>query len=102
MYVRLMYRFAVAVLSWLALLLHASRIEEEHTLSFWDALIVAAAIQAGAERLTTEDLQDGRRLRTIGHRPCLFPLVKSCRMAAGNVTGWVCGRTVRVSGRTGP
>ena len=28
----------------------ASRLEEEHTLSFWDALIVQAAIQVGAER----------------------------------------------------
>jgi hypothetical protein len=37
----------------------ASRLEEEHTLSFWDALIVQAAIQAGAERLLSED-QNGQ------------------------------------------
>jgi predicted nucleic acid-binding protein len=39
----------------------ASRLGEEHTLSFWDALIVGAAIQADAERLVSEDLQCGRR-----------------------------------------
>jgi predicted nucleic acid-binding protein len=42
------------------LILAATRIEEEHQLSFWDALIVEAARIAGAERLLTEDLQDGR------------------------------------------
>jgi predicted nucleic acid-binding protein len=43
------------------LIVAASRLEEEHTLSFWDALIVQAAIHAGADRLVSEDLQDGRR-----------------------------------------
>lgn len=43
------------------LIVAASRLEEEHTLSFWDALIVQAAFRAGAERLVSEDLQDGRR-----------------------------------------
>jgi predicted nucleic acid-binding protein len=42
------------------LILAASRLEETHTLSFWDALIVEAARRAGAVRLMTEDLQDGR------------------------------------------
>ncbi|HEY2593603.1 MAG TPA: PIN domain-containing protein, partial [Chloroflexota bacterium] len=43
------------------LIVAASRLEEEHTLSFCDALIVQAAIQDGAERLVSEDLQNGRR-----------------------------------------
>lgn len=43
------------------LIVAASGLEEEHTLPFWDALIVQAAIQVGAERLLSEDLQDGRR-----------------------------------------
>ena len=30
--------------------------------AFWDALIVEAARRAGATRLATEDLQDGRRI----------------------------------------
>jgi predicted nucleic acid-binding protein len=47
------------------LIVAASRLEEEHTLSFWDALIVQAAIRAGAERLVSEDLQDGRRFGVL-------------------------------------
>ena len=41
------------------LLLAASELEERHTLSFWDALIVESARRSGATRLLTEDLQDG-------------------------------------------
>lgn len=33
-----------------------------HQLSFWDALIVRCALQAGCTLLYTEDLQDGRHL----------------------------------------
>jgi predicted nucleic acid-binding protein len=47
------------------LIICASRLEEEHTLSFWDALIVQAALQVGAERLVSEDLQDGRRFGVL-------------------------------------
>lgn len=47
------------------LIVAASRLEEEHTLSFGDALIVQAAIQADAERLVSEDLQDGRRFGVL-------------------------------------
>jgi predicted nucleic acid-binding protein len=42
------------------LILIASKLEQDHGLSFWDALIVEAARRAGATRLVTEDLQDGR------------------------------------------
>jgi predicted nucleic acid-binding protein len=44
------------------LILAASELEERHTLSFWDALVVEAARRAGATRLVTEDLQPGRRI----------------------------------------
>jgi predicted nucleic acid-binding protein len=47
------------------LIVAASRLEEDHTLSFWDALIVQAAIHAGADRLVSEDLQHGRRFGTL-------------------------------------
>ena len=47
------------------LIVAASRLEEEHTLSFWDSLIVQAAIHTGADRLVSEDLQDGRRFGTL-------------------------------------
>ncbi len=42
------------------LILTASQLEEEHSIAFWDALIVEAARRSGAARLVTEDLQDGR------------------------------------------
>jgi predicted nucleic acid-binding protein len=41
------------------LILSASHLAEEHTVNFWDALIVEAALRAGATELVTEDLQDG-------------------------------------------
>ena len=43
------------------LIVAASRLEEEHTLAFRDALIVEAALRAGASLLLSEDLQDGRQ-----------------------------------------
>jgi predicted nucleic acid-binding protein len=43
------------------LIVAASHLEEAHTISFWDALIVEAARVGGAVRLVTEDLQHGRR-----------------------------------------
>jgi predicted nucleic acid-binding protein len=45
------------------LVLDAVRRSQEASLSFWDALIVEAALAAGADRLLTEDLQHGQ---TIG------------------------------------
>ena len=47
------------------LIVAASRLEEEHSISFWDALIVQGAIRAGADRLLTEDMQDGRRFGSL-------------------------------------
>jgi predicted nucleic acid-binding protein len=49
----------------LALILAASKLEDHHSFSFWDALIVEAARRAGATRLLTEDLQAGRQLDGI-------------------------------------
>jgi predicted nucleic acid-binding protein len=57
-----------------ALILAASQLEEHHTISFWDALIVEAARRAGANRLVTEDLQTGRRLAgVLIHNPFTRP-----------------------------
>ncbi len=39
---------------------HAVTLQRDHRLSFWDALIVAAALRAGARTLYTEDLDDGQ------------------------------------------
>lgn len=55
-----LYRLWPVILIEPALILNASRLEEDHQLSFWDALIIEAARVAGAERLATEDLQTGR------------------------------------------
>ena len=41
-----------------------------HSFSWWDSLIVSAAIQGGCDRLLSEDLQHGRRIRGVKiHNP---------------------------------
>jgi predicted nucleic acid-binding protein len=47
------------------LILAATRIEEQHRLSLWDALVIEAARVAGADRLLTEDLNDGQVIEGI-------------------------------------
>jgi predicted nucleic acid-binding protein len=43
----------------------AFRIEDEARISFWDALIVAAALRAGASRILSEDLSAGQRIAGV-------------------------------------
>jgi predicted nucleic acid-binding protein len=43
----------------------AFRIEDEARIGFWDALIVAAAIKAGATRILSEDLNPGQTIAGI-------------------------------------
>ena len=43
----------------------AFSIEDSTNLSFWDALIVAAAVKSGATRILSEDLSSGQRIRGI-------------------------------------
>jgi len=45
------------------LVISASRLSGQHSINFWDALIVEAAQRSGAVELVTEDLQD----RAPGH-----------------------------------
>jgi|YNPNPStandDraft_1061719.scaffolds.fasta_scaffold150859_2 predicted nucleic acid-binding protein len=40
----------------------ACRLRERYALSYWDSLVCASALRFGAERLYSEDLQDGFRL----------------------------------------
>jgi len=47
------------------LILSASRLHEEHSLSWWDALIIEAARTAGATRLLSEDLSDGQEIEGV-------------------------------------
>jgi predicted nucleic acid-binding protein len=46
-------------------ILNASRIEEKYRLSFWDALIVAAASKANVSKILTEDLTSGQIIEGI-------------------------------------
>jgi predicted nucleic acid-binding protein len=43
----------------------AFRIEDEARLGFWDALICATALKAGAERILSEDLNAGQKIAGI-------------------------------------
>lgn len=43
------------------LVLRAIALHQDHSLSFWDGLIVQAAMDAHCDVLLSEDLQDGRR-----------------------------------------
>ena len=45
--------------------LHALDLARAHGFNFYDALIVAAALGAGCDRLLTEDLQGGRRINGL-------------------------------------
>jgi predicted nucleic acid-binding protein len=43
----------------------AMEIEEQHKISFWDSLILAAAESGNADVLYTEDLNDGQRYGAV-------------------------------------
>jgi predicted nucleic acid-binding protein len=45
--------------------LKASRIEQNYKVSFWDALIVAAASRANVSKILTEDLKSGQVIEGI-------------------------------------
>jgi predicted nucleic acid-binding protein len=46
-------------------ILSAVEIEDRYKISFWDALIIAAAESGGADTVFTEDLNDGQRYGTV-------------------------------------
>jgi predicted nucleic acid-binding protein len=52
----------------------ARMLAEDHVISFYDALIVASAIEAGCDTLFTEDMQHGRR---IGGLAIVNPFLES-------------------------
>ncbi len=47
------------------LLVSAVELQQKAKLSFWDSLIVQAAIEAGCERLYSEDLNEGQRFGVL-------------------------------------
>jgi len=58
------FSWEIAVNDLLAIL-QASEIEEAHNLSFWDALIVAAASSKNVAAILTEDLSHGQYIEGI-------------------------------------
>jgi predicted nucleic acid-binding protein len=46
-------------------ILHASEIEEIHRISFWDAMIVAAAYSKNSDIIMTEDISDSQKIEGI-------------------------------------
>ena len=48
-----------------SLLVQAAELQQRAQLSFWDALVVQAAIQAGCDRLYSEDLNAGQRFDSV-------------------------------------
>src|SRR5947199_6168629 len=48
-----------------ALIFKAIRLRDSHKLSWYDALIVSAALEADCETLYSEDFQDGRKLEGL-------------------------------------
>lgn len=57
-----------------AMVLKAVRRSGEISISFWDALVVEAALTAGADHLYTEDLQHGQVIEGLRvHNPFLPP-----------------------------
>lgn len=47
------------------LLLDAMELQQESRLSFWDALVVQAALEAGCDTLWSEDLNAGQRFGSL-------------------------------------
>lgn len=45
-----------------SMIVEGARLSMEHTLSFWDSLILVAARSAGCRTVLSEDLQHGRRI----------------------------------------
>ena len=48
-----------------ALLTSAIQLQTKAQLSFWDAMVVQAAIEEGCERLYSEDLNDGQKFGSL-------------------------------------
>jgi predicted nucleic acid-binding protein len=48
-----------------SLLVEAIELQQKARLSFWDALVVQAALETGCEQLYSEDLNHGQRIGTL-------------------------------------
>ena len=48
-----------------ALYMHAMDLRAQYGYAFYDSTIIAAALEAGCDRLLTEDMQDGQRMEGL-------------------------------------
>jgi predicted nucleic acid-binding protein len=48
-----------------SLILSAVEISDEHVISFWDSLIIAAALKSKCDILYSEDLNHGQRIQSV-------------------------------------
>jgi predicted nucleic acid-binding protein len=48
-----------------SLLVQAAELQQRAQLSFWDAMVIQAAIQAGCDRLYSEDMHAGQRFDSV-------------------------------------
>lgn len=64
-YLSIVFRPLLAVHSSQALYSEALRLQDKHKLSWYDSLIVAAAIEAKCDILYSEDMQHGRKFGNL-------------------------------------
>lgn len=64
-YLGTVFRPLLAVHSSPALFVSALQLHHRHHLSWYDSLVVGAALEANCETLYSEDLQDGRRFEDL-------------------------------------
>jgi predicted nucleic acid-binding protein len=64
-YLSTVFRSLLAVHSSQSLYIHALNLTRRHSLSWYDSLIVAAALEANCRTLYTEDLQHGQKFSDL-------------------------------------
>jgi predicted nucleic acid-binding protein len=47
------------------IILLASSLREKHSISFWDSIIIASALNSGCSTLATEDMHDGLKIENM-------------------------------------
>ena len=47
------------------IIIKASKLRDKMFISYWDSIIIAAAIESGCQSLTSEDLQSGQKIQGV-------------------------------------
>ncbi len=55
-----LYRDCLVANESVAVFIRASKLRQQHAFSYWDSLIVAAALESGCTNIYTEDMQHGQ------------------------------------------